>query len=324
MQLYYLPHLRFMQIMSGAALAIYLHKNEGFSLGKASTWIGVFSLLGMVILFFTKDLFTVKTYGVLFLLVSILTVLLILANKENNIVKTIFSNNVVVWIGKISYSLYLWHWVVLALLRYLYQESVLPTSYVIISIVVMFGLSVVTYYFVEEPIRKNKFSFKKNLVLFYILPSIVVLGLFYKIKYTPPTLIASEFLYPQNICHNNLEKGCIKGDLTKEPNVLVVGDSYIGQLNSFIDIVGKNEGWSAFVTSSDKCSFAFGYYKGYSSYCKTRNQYVGQNYAKYDKIVFHYYNSEYYNDKFRATCKRLLEEGKQLYESFARPSVSFF
>ena len=62
----------------------------------------------------------------------------------------------VVFIGLISYSLYLWHWVVLAVMRYVYMDNALPMSAIVLAVVLMSGLSVLSYYFVETPARRMK------------------------------------------------------------------------------------------------------------------------------------------------------------------------
>ena len=62
----------------------------------------------------------------------------------------------VVFIGLISYSLYLWHWVVLAVMRYVYMDNALPMSAIVLAVVLMSGLSVLSYYFVETPARRIK------------------------------------------------------------------------------------------------------------------------------------------------------------------------
>ena len=68
----------------------------------------------------------------------------------------------VVFIGLISYSLYLWHWVVLAVMRYVYMDNALPMSAIVLAVVLMSGLSVLSYYFVETPARRIKnFTTKK-------------------------------------------------------------------------------------------------------------------------------------------------------------------
>ncbi|MFM0208833.1 acyltransferase family protein [Paraburkholderia sediminicola] len=58
----------------------------------------------------------------------------------------------VVFIGKISYSLYLWHWPVLVLLRW--TTGVDAGIWRVVAVVLTFALATASYYLVENPIRR--------------------------------------------------------------------------------------------------------------------------------------------------------------------------
>ncbi len=60
------------------------------------------------------------------------------------------------WVGLISYSLYLWHWPVLAFQRYLTPE--LGWVQQALSLLVMLLLSQLTYSLVESPFRERAVS----------------------------------------------------------------------------------------------------------------------------------------------------------------------
>ncbi len=64
-----------------------------------------------------------------------------------------------VWIGRISYGLYLWHWPVR---EFIYQKKIVPASAAQLMTVVILSLSftALSYYFVEKPFlrRKKRFS----------------------------------------------------------------------------------------------------------------------------------------------------------------------
>ena len=62
---------------------------------------------------------------------------------------------ITVGIGLISYSLYLWHWPVLAFMRYIGSNN-LPSYSTAVAIVLMFALSLLSYYFVEKPFKNWK------------------------------------------------------------------------------------------------------------------------------------------------------------------------
>jgi peptidoglycan/LPS O-acetylase OafA/YrhL len=61
-----------------------------------------------------------------------------------------------VWVGLISYSLYLWHWPVIVLARYFLVRDLTPAE-VFASFVLMLVLAWVSYRFVEKPFRARSF-----------------------------------------------------------------------------------------------------------------------------------------------------------------------
>lgn len=317
---YYLPHLRAGEMLVGSFLAVYM--NEKKLKNNYFIWISGFSLLVLIVSLFLKNIFTPPLFpGILALIPCMATALLIFANQERHFINRLFSYPLIVWLGKISYSLYLWHWVVLAIMRYLHQNNKLPIVWVLVVVIIMFFLSVLTYYFIETPVRKRNFSFYKSLIYFYILPSILVFVIIKGVEKYPLFTISEELQYPSNICHNKIEGNCIKGDLSKKPKVLVIGNSYVGQMNDWIDVVGKKEGWSAAVVSSDGYAFAFDFPidendKRRTKYYKEKEAFFMKYYKDYPIIVFHYHNTpnpEGFEMKFLETCKRLIREGKQVY-----------
>ena len=69
--------------------------------------------------------------------------------------RKILSNPAVVWIGLISYPLYLFHWPALSFVHIVKGENPKP-GYIIVAILMSFVLTVLTYYFIEKKIRHNK------------------------------------------------------------------------------------------------------------------------------------------------------------------------
>ncbi|MFC9836874.1 acyltransferase family protein [Rhodococcus sp. NPDC127530] len=64
----------------------------------------------------------------------------------------ILTNRVSTYVGDISYSLYLWHWPVIIMLGVLMDRG---TYYFATALFLMFGLSIASYHFFENPIRAS-------------------------------------------------------------------------------------------------------------------------------------------------------------------------
>ncbi|WP_391202990.1 acyltransferase family protein [Psychrobacillus sp. L4] len=90
----------------------------------------------------------------LILTVFLTLFLLLSANEENKVL----SNRIMVGIGKISFSLYLWHQLVLAYARYTLIGEI-NISHIIIMLLIIFMLSIISYNYVEQPFR-NKVKIK--------------------------------------------------------------------------------------------------------------------------------------------------------------------
>jgi len=99
------------------------------------------------------------------------TVFLLGAGAKGFINRTILSNKLVVWIGLISFPLYLWHWPLLSFARIVEGEE--PSIRIRITAVILaFLLASLTYKVVERPIRFGKHG-KLKTSLLIILMSLV-------------------------------------------------------------------------------------------------------------------------------------------------------
>ena len=97
------------------------------------------------------------------------TVLLIISSK--GIVNSLLSIKPIVYLGAISYSLYLWHWPILVFARYIAIDMTLLTK--IICIILTFILSIFSYHFVEQKFRFSaSHSFKSAFVKMYFIPTL--------------------------------------------------------------------------------------------------------------------------------------------------------
>jgi peptidoglycan/LPS O-acetylase OafA/YrhL len=80
------------------------------------------------------------------------TVLLILAGADAPVNRTLLSWRPMVWIGLISYPLYLWHWPLLSF-AYILLGEVPPPALAIALLVLSVALARATYLLIERPIR---------------------------------------------------------------------------------------------------------------------------------------------------------------------------
>lgn len=253
----------------------------------------------------------------------------------------LLSTKPLVAIGLISYSLYLWHWGILAVMRYVYMEYVLPIHYVVIALILMFGCAILSYSYVELPLKNIKtFSHKLffALVLGYIALAWNVANYQTDIKnskaqpvyhHTTQELINLDW-DESNSCHDNIRLNCGKGDLSKPATMLMVGDSHAGQLNEFMDYIGKKEGFHVDVITADSCRFlilAENTFSNFHGKCQPVYDYTKQNWQKYDIIIFamYWYKAQGlkdFYDHFDEDLRLLTEQGKKVYVIKDNPAVN--
>lgn len=93
-------------------------------------------------------------------------VCIIQAGNLSYINSKILSTKLMVFIGKISYSLYLWHWPILVLFRMMYpsgSSSILSYTLPLIALSVI--LSIASYFFIENTVRYSRKKYISILLL---------------------------------------------------------------------------------------------------------------------------------------------------------------
>ena len=102
------------------------------------------------------------------------TVLIIWFADQRDHVTKLLSSRPFVWIGLISYSLYLWHYPIFAFGR---VKDGSPSDYDKLEwILLTFVLSVVSFFLVERPFRKRDLISRRVLVSFILVLSLGVIG----------------------------------------------------------------------------------------------------------------------------------------------------
>jgi hypothetical protein len=79
-----------------------------------------------------------------------------------------------VYVGRVSYSLYLWHWPVFVFLRHWRADLHLPPVWAVGGVVASFVLSACSYRWVEQPARASSTPFRRVLLV-YLATALVIL-----------------------------------------------------------------------------------------------------------------------------------------------------
>ena len=238
--IYYLSNLRFPELLVGSLLAIYHNLSNNIQLSKLAS--NILAILSTLLLFFCLFLMrnnTVFIPGVTLIIPCILTALIIHTTSQNNIVKLCLSNKVMVFIGKISYSLYLYHWIFIAFSYYITGSKQIQSITVLIVVILTIIFSIISYYLIEQPIRRSKLNFKQAFIYLYLIPSLFIIG--YN-TYERKQIRKEKEQIKEEVLSANLENNF-------PTTVLTIGDSHAGHLNYFLKYLGKPEGWKSTILS---------------------------------------------------------------------------
>ncbi|HHF4387032.1 TPA: acyltransferase family protein [Haemophilus influenzae] len=244
--IYYLSNLRFPELLVGSLLAIYHNLSNKVQLSKQiSNILAILSTLLLFSCLFLMNNDIAYIPGITLILPCIFTALIIHTTSQNNIVKLCLSNKAIVFIGKISYSLYLYHWIFIAFAYYITGEKQINNQSIAIVIVLTIIFSVLSYYLIEQPVRKSKLNFKQSFLYIYFIPSLLLLGFN---LYKRQTIRAEKEHIEQAIPVSNENHYPAK--------VIILGDSHSSHLEAFLNYVGNKEGWKADIFKDKfKCSF---------------------------------------------------------------------
>lgn len=194
---FYMPWCRFWELSAGAILAYIIdyHKDSLIKIKEKLSDVLPFilfreqktlkdnfisnaiSVIGLITIIF--GILSIKNDlnfpGKRALIPVIGSLLIIGAGSSAIINKYLLSNKIMVFLGLISYPLYLWHWPFLSL-AYI-CEGRTPDIWIRCSaIVISFILAVITYIFIEPPLRYGKYSKTKASSLFIVMLFVGFIG----------------------------------------------------------------------------------------------------------------------------------------------------
>ena len=172
---FFLPIGRIWELIIGILIAFYIKKN-----GQPNRFNEILTLFGLILIFYSVFTFTPETNYPSFhtLLPTIGTGLLILFMNSKTFIHKIFSQKLLVFIGLISYSAYLYHFPIFTFIEYSnYLENSLLLK--IILILITFFISFVSWKYIEKPFRNKKKITTKLfiyiLLVLYLLTSLFVI-----------------------------------------------------------------------------------------------------------------------------------------------------
>ncbi|KZZ55230.1 acyltransferase family protein, partial [Oleiphilus sp. HI0123] len=307
---YYLLPTRFFELMAGSLLALVWPRLPKLGYSKSS----VVSVLGLVLIFGSSSILTEHSqfpgYNALYPVLG--TVLLIYS--QGGLINKLLSMRGFVFTGKISYSMYLWHWPIIVFLRYMSVELTLIVQLLII--VLTYLVSVLTWRFIEQPFRESGDTEFRSVVLkMFLLPAVIIsilvtIGIWNKgfpSRFEPAVLKMESALnsHPDIAragCHSPLryssrlpQANCVEGDDDlksldlESAEVIIIGDSHANHFVPFMQKIAFDADKSILDYTLDQCIPVFDILWGQNSYkankCHERNR-IAREYIESSNLEF--------------------------------------
>tara|TARA_A100001011_G_scaffold380455_1_gene447789 strand:+ start:1258 stop:3138 length:1881 start_codon:yes stop_codon:yes gene_type:complete len=300
---FYFLHTRIWEILAGSILAYFeitkggRSKIQSFNLILPS--VGLF-LIGHSILFFNDKMFHPSFYT----LSPIIGVcLMIWFCQKNELITKILSTKLLVGIGLISYSLYLWHYPIFVFVMKFNLASFNIFTKFIIAMSIIF-LSIFSYYFIEKPFRLKKIKFKKIFVVLFLKFLFIISFCTYalNLKFHP-------FLTKYNEEHRNFELNYNYNNFDERENVFIIGNSYADSLlNVFYNNKELVKDYYFYTAVADEVG------ANYQIDCLI--EFLEEKKLICDKKIFSFFQTQYEKSNYIIFAERLKATGTYLNPSF--------
>ncbi len=241
--IYFLMPNRFWEIASGSILFI-LRKRKVSIINKLENISPLFILGIMIfIMFLPKSSITFATILIIFL-----SNLLITSLRKGTRLFNLFSNKRVVYIGLISYSLYLWHWGILTISRWTIGIHWWSIPFQILFI---YLISTLSYEVIEKRFRVINPSINKLQRSLKIFFTSILIGIF---SISLGTIFKGKFYLGNNVSKNPPK------NIRTNSKFFIIGDSHAADIEnlllnnkSFKTISMKIGGCKFYEINSKKC-----------------------------------------------------------------------
>lgn len=278
---FYFPLTRFWELGAGICLAyaeIFCKFDIRNHSSKSAHWLSGFGFVLVIGSMMLHGIWPIAAPRLENVIPVLGTVLIIIGNTDAIINRSVLSWKWMVFVGAISYSLYLWHWPLLVYLRVIWAKP--ETWQILLTLLMSFPVSFLVYRYVENPIRRFKGGGSKHwtcsIALLLCLVTIFSCGKVIRSQDGFPNREVDQILYFLNDWSHPGDLQLVKvlgieirATTSAVPEILFIGDSHAEQYSSravkLASLTGKSVG---FLTAGG-CMASIGKkYEGETNVCK--------------------------------------------------------
>jgi peptidoglycan/LPS O-acetylase OafA/YrhL len=288
---FYLLPSRFWELMLGAMLALAQLPQPSSRAVRETIGILGLGMIAAAVFFYTR---WQSFPGAAALLPCIGAALLIHAGESRTLTHRLLSLKPVVFVGLISYSLYLWHWPLLVFTQIALNRVLLPwESWILIALSV--ALATLSWRFVEQPIRRRA-NIRRGPLFAGAVSAIAVTalcgfgvayanGLPQRMQPEIRRILAEEANHEprMDICFGLTAQDVRAGRLcrigstrTQAPSFLLWGDSHADALLPAVEKVAEAHGRAGLFAATNSCAPLLGVNRPDALKCKPFNDAVAR------------------------------------------------
>ena len=249
---FYLLPTRAWELLVGALVALLPLKTPP-TLGEASSAIGLVLIVGSIFL-----MNEAMSFPGVYAVAPVAGAALVIVGGKDTRVGRLLASRPTVWVGLLSYSLYLWHWPILVFAKQLAVTTELSAIWVVGALCLTLGLSWSSWKYVEQPVRRVRL---RRRPVFALGSAALTAGVF--LGFVPifaagfPGRFTAQALAFANSKMSASGRSCLdnsKSTMTAcrigdgLPSFLLWGDSHAGALMSGMEYVGQLEHRSGIVS----------------------------------------------------------------------------
>ncbi|QFI40137.1 acyltransferase [Moritella marina ATCC 15381] len=299
---YYFLLARGHELLAGAILGVLL-SDERFK-NKINSYNTLFSFLFLFFIIYSIVYISKDDYypGYLSIFPTLGTVFFIIS-RQDSFVNKLFSIKPMVYLGQISYSIYLWHWPIIVYFNYTGIE--IKSAEIFYILFFVFTLSSLSYRFVEVPFIRFNFNFKSVLIYYYMIPLLIISVVVFAVPFDK--LINARIsslggreqvknaIYPDSNsgwCQVSEDRdvwgdeNCILGSNGSKLKGLLWGDSHAAHFAPAINQLGEIHNFSVYQRTLAQCVplITSGNLGRYSNMCSENREFIKTNIKNYDFI----------------------------------------
>jgi peptidoglycan/LPS O-acetylase OafA/YrhL len=226
-----------------------------------SLFAGLFICAGLI---YAQFKFDAKYSKMVVVLPVVGTAVLILAGQMAILNRMVFEFKPLVWIGKLSYPLYLWHWPLLVFLR-ITNPNNLTVGVISLTLGISFVFAGLTHYLLEKPFQNPRSIVLKNSVLIAAMAMLGLGGFVVFKKQGVPQRAAAEIGANNVFGVPNLEKCdelkfrtvgddyCHISESGPGDTALVIGDSHANGFSAILSNYAKKYNFSFIQIGRGSC-----------------------------------------------------------------------